>query len=246
MPSDMRKNPIIILWALTVCLLSACDDGRIYPETAATAEGKTVVMEGVLNGLDNWSSNYRVSIAGFEDANDEYASVSKVITTSDIKDGKTTVELSGLKSEIKLVRLCILDRLRRHIVTFNEVDVSNATEPVKMDVGTVNISMFNAIQQNYFNTTCANCHGASNRAAAGLYLTEGKSYNALVGADSRKVEGKKLVEPNNAANSVLHMVLNQQSVEGISMDHYDLVSEKNKLTILPLIDSWINNGAKEK
>ena len=244
MPSDMRKNPIIILWALTVCLLSACDDGRIYPETAATAEGKTVVMEGVLNGLDNWSSNYRVSIAGFEDANDEYASVSKVITTSDIKDGKTTVELSGLKSEIKLVRLCILDRLRRHIVTFNEVDVSNATEPVKMDVGTVNISMFNAIQQNYFNTTCANCHGASNRAAAGLYLTEGKSYNALVGADSRKVEGKKLVEPNNAANSVLHMVLNQQSVEGISMDHYDLVSEKNKLTILPLIDSWINNGAK--
>ena len=240
----MRKNPIMILWALTVCLLSACDDGRIYPETAATAEGKTVVMEGVLNGLDNWSSNYRVSIAGFEDANDEYASVAKVITTSDIKDGKTTVELSGLKSEIKLVRLCILDRLRRHIVTFSEVDVSNATEPVKMDVGTVNISMFNAIQQNYFNTTCANCHGASNRAAAGLYLTEGKSYNALVGADSRKVEGKKLVEPNNAANSVLHMVLNQQSVEGISMDHYDLVSEKNKLTILPLIDSWINNGAK--
>ena len=242
----MRKNPIIILWALTVCLLSACDDGRIYPETAATAEGKTVVMEGVLNGLDNWSSNYRVSIAGFEDANDEYASVSKVITTSDIKDGKTTVELSGLKSEIKLVRLCILDRLRRHIVTFNEVDVSNATEPVKMDVGTVNISMFNAIQQNYFNTTCANCHGASNRAAAGLYLTEGKSYNALVGADSRKVEGKKLVEPNNAANSVLHMVLNQQKVEGISMDHRDLVSEKNELTILPLIDSWINNGAKER
>ena len=114
-----------------------------------------------------------------------------------------------------------------------------------MDVGTVNISMFNAIQQNYFNTTCANCHGASNRAAAGLYLTEGKSYQALVDADSKKVEGKKLVEPNNAANSVLHMVLNQQKVEGISMDHRDLVSEKNELTILPLIDSWINNGAKE-
>ena len=242
----MKKYIFATLLGLLMLNVTACDDGRIYPETAATAEGKTVVMEGVLNGLDNWSSNYRVSIAGFEDANDEYASVSKVITTSDIKDGKTTVELSGLKSEIKLVRLCILDRLRRHIVTFNEVDVSNATEPVKMDVGTVNISMFNAIQQNYFNTTCANCHGASNRAAAGLYLTEGKSYNALVGADSRKVEGKKLVEPNNAANSVLHMVLNQQSVEGISMDHYDLVSEKNKLTILPLIDSWINNGAKEK
>lgn len=242
----MKKYIFATLLGLVMLNVTSCDDGRIYPESATTAEGKTVVMEGVLNGLDSWTSNYRVSIAGFEDANDEYASVSKVITASDIKDGKATVELSALQSDIKIVRLCILDRLRRHIVTFKEVDVSNATETVKMEVGTVNISMFNAIQQNYFNTTCANCHGASNRAAAGLYLTEGKSYEALVDADSKKVEGLKLVEPNNAANSVLHMVLNQQSVEGISMDHRDLVSEKNELTILPLIDNWINNGAKER
>ena len=156
------------------------------------------------------------------------------------------MELSGIKDNVKLVRLCVLDRLRRHIVTFKEVDVSDATETVKMDIGTLNISMFNTIQQNFFNTTCANCHGASNRAAAGLFLTEGKSYQALVDVNSKKVEGRKLVETNNAANSVLHMVLNQQEVAGISMAHRDLVSEKNEQTILPLIDSWINNGAKEK
>ena len=233
-----------------ICLglfgLYACDDGRIYPETNTSAEGKTVVMEGVLEGFDSWSSNYRVSIAGFEEADDEYASVSKVITASDIKDGKALVELSGIKDNVKLVRFCILDRLRRQIVDFKEVDISDATEPVKMDVGTIDISMFNAIQQNIFNTTCANCHGASNRAAAGLFLTEGKSYQALVDVVSKKVEGKKLVETNNAANSLLHMVLNQQSVEGIAMDHRDLVSEKNEETLLPLIDSWINNGAKER
>ena len=204
-------------------------------------------MEGVLEGFDSWSSNYRVSIAGFEQADDEYASVSKVITASDIQeDGKALVELSGIKDNVTLVRLCILDRLRRHIVGFKEVDISDATEPVKMDVGTIDISMFNTIQQSFFNTTCANCHGASNRAAAGLFLTEGKSYQALVDVDSKKVEGKKLVETNNAANSVLHMVLTQQSVEGISMAHRDLVSEKNEETLLPLIDSWINNGAKEQ
>lgn len=225
--------------------LCACDDGRIYPETNSSAEGKTVIMEGVLEGFDSWSSNYRVSIAGFEQADDEYASVSKVITASDIQDGKALVELSGIKDNVTLVRLCILDRLRRHIVGFKEVDISDATEPVKMDVGTIDISMFNTIQQSFFNTTCANCHGASNRAAADLYLTEGKSYGALVDVDSKKVEGKKLVETNNAGNSVLHMVLNELSVEGISMAHHDLVSEKNEQTILPLIDSWINNGAKE-
>ena len=239
----MNRTLIIGLAFLGLC---SCDDGRIYPESATSADGKTVVMEGELEGFDNWASNYRVSIAGFEQADDEYASVSKVITESDIKDGKALVELSGIKDNVKLVRLCVLDRLRRHIVTFKEVDVSDVTETVKMDVGTINISMFNTIQQSFFNTTCANCHGASNRAAAGLFLTEGKSYQALVDVNSKKVEGRKLVETNNAANSVLHMVLNQQEVAGISMAHRDLVSEKNEQTILPLIDSWINNGAKEK
>ena len=215
----MKRLVSKTLIGVSLLSLCACDDGRIYPETNTSADGKTVVLEGVLEGFDSWSSNYRVSIAGFEQADDEYASVSKVITASDIQDGKALVELSGIKDNVTLVRLCVLDRLRRHIVGFKEVDISDATEPVKMDVGTIDISMFNAIQQSFFNTTCANCHGASNRAAAGLFLTEG---------------------------SVLHMVLNQQTVEGISMAHRDLVSEKNEETLLPLIDSWINNGAKEK
>ena len=242
----MKKQILATLLAVTAMGLTACDDGRIYPETAASSEGKTVRLEGVLEGLENWTSAYRVSIAGFENADDDYASVSKVISASDVTDGKVSIELSGIKENVTLVRLCVLDRLRKHIVTFSEEDISKATDVVKMDVGVIDISMFNAIQQAFFNTTCANCHGASNRAAAGLYLTEGKSYEALVDVDSKKVEGKKLVETNNANNSVLHMVLTQPSVEGVSMAHRDLVSEKNDQTILPLIDSWINNGAKER
>ena len=94
--------------------LCACDDGRIYPDTSSSAEGKTVVLEGVLEGFDSWSSNYRVSIAGFEQADDEYASVSKVITASDIQeDGKALVELSGIKdnpAELLQYHLCQLSR----------------------------------------------------------------------------------------------------------------------------------------
>jgi hypothetical protein len=240
----MKKYIFATLLGLAAIAVS-CDDGRIYPETVTLSEGKTVVMEGTLTGLENWPGAYRVSIAGFEGADDDYADVSKVISSSDVVNGKVSVELSGIKEDITVVRLCILDRLRKHIVSFKEVDVSNATETVKVDLGTLDVSMFNAIQLSYFSTTCANCHGASNRIAAGLDLTVGKSYKALVDVDSKKVEGKKLVETNNASNSVLHMVLSQESVEGIGMNHRDLVSEKNELTILPLIDSWINNGAKE-
>ena len=41
------------------------------------------------------------------------------------------------------------------------------------------------------------------------------------------------------------MVLNEEHVEGIAMNHFDLVSEKTAQYILPLIDSWIDAGAKE-
>lgn len=241
----MKKYILATLLAVTTIGFSSCDDGRIYPETAKLSEGKTVQMEGVLTGLSGWPGAYRVAIAGFENADDEYADVSKVITSSDVTDGKVSVELSGIKDNVKLVRLCILDRLRRHIITFKEVDVSSATDNVKMDVGTVDISMFNTIQQNFFNTTCANCHGASNRAAAGLYLTEGRSYAAMVGVPSVKIDTLKIVEPGNAEKSLLHIILHQDNVEGISMTHRDLVSEKNEQSILPLIDKWIDNGAKK-
>ena len=240
----MEKLIFATLFGLTALALSSCDDGRIYPESTILPEGRSVTLTGELNGADSWSGGYRLSVSGFENADDEYADVSKVISASDLTDGKMTIELSGIKENITVVRLCILDRLRRHIYSFKDIDVSAASEPVTVNVGTIDVSMFNVIQQSFFNTTCANCHGASNRAAAGLYLTEGKSYEALVGTDSKKVAGKKLVEANNVQNSVLHMVLNQQTVEGISMDHRDLVSEKNELTILPVIDTWIGNGAQ--
>ena len=41
------------------------------------------------------------------------------------------------------------------------------------------------------------------------------------------------------------MVLHNEHVEGISMNHFDLVSEKNAELILPLIDSWIDGGAEQ-
>ena len=91
----MKKYIITILIGLAIQGLASCDDGRIYPETVTLSEGKTVILEGVLNGLENWPGTYRISIAGFEHADDEYASVSKVITVSDMVDGKVNIELAS-------------------------------------------------------------------------------------------------------------------------------------------------------
>ncbi|MBQ9215748.1 MAG: hypothetical protein IJ159_03205 [Prevotella sp.] len=238
----MKKYIFATLLGLaTISGLDSCDDGPIQENAITFKEGRVVKLTGILTGLANWPDEYSVAVAGF-DGTDEYAVISKALPKNE--EGKVEVVLSGISDEVTNVQLCVLDRLRRHVMTFQQMDLEQTRDTMYMDTGTINVSMFNAIQLSYFSTTCANCHGASNRAAAGLYLTEGKSYDALVGQPSKKIDGVNLVEPGDAENSLLHTILHSEIVEGITMTHRDLVSEKNDQSILPLIDSWINNGAK--
>lgn len=239
----MKKHIFATLLGLTALGFSACDDGRIPEKVVSFKDGRVVKLTGTLTGLDNWPDEYSVAIAGF-DGTDDYAIISKAISKN--ASGATSIVLSGINDKVNSVQLCVLDRLRRHVMTFQEMALQQTRDTMYMEVGNVDVSMFNAIQQSYFNTTCANCHGASNRAAAGLYLVEGRSYDAMVGKPSTKVEGINMVEPGQADNSLLHLILHEEVVEGISMTHRDLVSEKNEQSILPLIDSWINHGAVEK
>ena len=223
------KIRIFAFAAIAVLLLAACDDGRIYNEVAVDTTGRSARLTAAITGLDHWTDNY--------------TSISKAVRAN--ADGQVSMTLNNIPDQVTSVRLCVLDRLRRNVVTFSEVATEGVRDTIRLELGTVDASMLNAIQQGYLNTTCANCHGASNHAAAGLNLTAGKSYAALVGVASRKVEGHQLVAPGNAAESVLHMVLHNEHVEGISMNHFDLVSEKNAELILPLIDSWIDGGAEQ-
>lgn len=236
----MKHSIIVSLLAAAACL-SACDDGRIYTNVDVDTQGRSAKMSGKITGLDNWAQGYTVALAGFTD-DSEYAAISKVVTAD--ADGNVSMVMSNIPDDVSSVQLCVIDRLRRHVITLKEADIEGIRDTIRMDVGTLDASMFGTIQQQFLNTTCVNCHGASNFTAAGLNLTEGHAFADMVDVDSKKVAGHKLVAPGDAASSVLHMVLNQESVAGVSMNHFDLVSEKNAQTVLPLIDSWINNGAK--
>lgn len=221
--------------------LTACDDGRIYTDVDVDTAGRSVKLNANITGLNDWPDDYFVAIAGFEEGSD-YAAITKQVKAD--ADGHVTMVMNNIPDKVNSVQLCVLDRLRRHVVTLNEADIEGIRDTIRMDLGTVDASMFGAIQQGFLNTTCVNCHGASNHSAAGLNLTEGKAFADLVGVDSKKVAGHKIVNPGDAKSSVLHMVLNQERVDGVSMNHFDLVSETQSKYILPLIDSWINHGAK--
>lgn len=235
------KHYILISLLLALTTLAACDDGRIYTNADVDTAGRSVKLNAKVTGLDDWSDGYFVAIAGFEEGTD-YAAITKQVKAD--ADGHVSMVMNNIPDKVNSVQLCVLDRLRRHVITFEEADIEGIRDTIRMDLGTVDASMFGAIQKGFLNTTCVNCHGASNHSAAGLDLTEGKAFADMVGVDSKKVAGHKIVNPGDAQSSVFHMVLNQESVDGVSMKHFDLVSETQTKYILPLIDSWINHGAK--
>ena len=230
---------------LAAVMMAACDDGTIQEKGYASTDGKNVRLEGVIEGCDAWDDGYTVNIAGFSE-NDDYATIAKVITPDATNGNRVSVLLSGIPEAVTSVRLCVLNRLRQHVATFAEVDITSAStrDTVRMDVGTVSAGPFAAIQAAYFNTTCVACHGATGRAAAGLFLTSDRSYDALVGVPSKKVEGQQLVVPGNAEASILYQALTTELTSTWREYHRDLVSEYFEINILPVLRRWIDGGAE--
>ncbi len=233
---------LLILTVSLPALLCSCDEGDIRNEfTATDSTGFSVRLTADAADADTWSSSYHLALAGFN-STDNYASIAKNIDTA---NGTTALNLtlSGIPGDVTTVELCVLDGLRRRITTIASVNVEG-TAPgttVGFDAGRVDASMFGAIQRDLFTTTCANCHGASNHTAAGLYLTEGRSRESLVGVASEVVDGAVRVVPGDASASILYQAL----ASDISASwHYDHSVEVPSTTTLDMIRSWIDNGAR--
>lgn len=235
----MMRDTIFYVFAGMMLCMSSCDDGRIAEKVSVPENGMTVRMTGVVRDGDSWHERYDLAVAGFGDDSD-YAVVSKVI---DISEGEVPVDVSltGIDGSVSRVELCVLNRLRKRIATFKSVELNTAQESVEIDFGTIDVGMLTTIQNVLFSTTCANCHGATGRAAGSLFLTEGMSRESLVGVPSVKVEGMNRVEPGNAGQSVLYQALTSDIS---SMWHYNHSSEVTSNDIKTLIADWIDNGAK--
>lgn len=233
----MKKTFAFLIIIFTfVC--ASCDDGRIYEENVSLPEeGRVVKLTGLLSGAGNWSSGYTVVIAGFNDESD-YAVIAKAVPAADTRE----VVLSGISEEVTKLELCVISRLRKRVVTFRTFDCPVTADTIRVEAGTLNVGMYAAIQDRLFNTTCANCHGASTQAAAGLFLTEGKSHAALVGQPSLKVPGELLVEPGKASRSVLYQALFTDLSAGWNYDHTKEVLSSEMEDVL---EDWIDDGAKE-
>ncbi len=239
-----------ILYIITFFLLAACDDGDIIENYTFQQEGIKVSVDATISGLDSWPDGYSVTLSGFSLAvNDktaaaEYSEISKQIINNG--NGSTHITLGGIPQSVNYVEITILNRIRQRVVTLWQKELSNddksSRDTLKIDAGTINAGMFNYIQNEYFNNSCANCHGLGEHAAAGLFLTEGKSYAALVNEKSAKRADLNLVTPGDTANSVLHKILKGEFPE-VKHNHSDKLDlEQDRI----LIDNWILSGAGEE
>lgn len=236
----MKREVYLFIFGLLFFsgLAVSCDDGKIYDENSQTErEGGTVRLTARISGVDSWPGGYSVVLAGFTPDN-VFAQTAKGISPS--ADGTIDMVLAGIPGDVTQIEVCVINKLRKRIASFYTADYTEQADTIRLDAGNLDAGMFNSVQAEIFNRSCTACHGGSTEPAAGLYLTEGKSYKALVGVVAGKSEEElKLVQPGCAEESFLHVILHENIVR---YDHTNVITTSSTLTLL---DDWINHGAKE-
>lgn len=240
----MKKCILLFAVSLLAMGLSSCDEGRIYENQIVNTgtEGRTLKVVGKISGLSKWPDSYSVVVAGFDNKSG-YAVISKPLPANLADGSDLQLVVSGISEEVTDIKLCAINRLRESVVDFQvlEEDARPVNDTLIMDIGTVDLSMYHTIQTHVFDISCIGCHGSSTAAAGGLFLTGGKSYDALVNKASSIDGDMLLVKSGSAQESFLHVVLNANG--STHHDHVDILSAKPYM--LNLIDNWIEDGAKQ-
>lgn len=232
----MFKNSTIFATLLALLTLTACDEGDIIDsDNSVTTEGKIATLSATLTGLDSWSSQYSIVLAGFAEGG-TYAVVQKKLQATDGEPFATDLSLTS--DDIATIELCATNRLRERVVTFASVPVSQLEgDTIRLEAGSVDVGMYKAIQDLVFTGTCARCHGLGATPAGSLTLVEGQSYDQLVNHPARLPENGLRVVPGNADESLLHKVIHGDPDAGVRFDHANMIKET---TSIALIDNWIN------
>lgn len=231
------------IWSLLLAclLLTACDEGKIYPEQPAEHD-VYVAMNTAFKGLNAWPRNYLIVLASFGD-NDREPLSTAVIPEPTTTDGKASVRL-GLSGQEKKIAISLVTKGTPREVIYNfytyTIDNTSAAE-INLPIEEIDIAFFGRIQSQIFNDNCIACHGGSTHAAARLYLTEGKSHPSLVNVQADlSHDGQLFVMPGKASQSFLMDILQSDIVK---YNHSDILASNPEL--ITLVKTWIEEDAKE-
>ena len=112
-------------------------------------------------------------------------------------------------------------------------------QPISNNGGAIPTDGFNAVQE-VFNARCTTCHSGAN-APQGLQLSEGVSFDALVGVPSTQQEDVLLVNPGNADESYLvQKIRGDAGITGARMPFGGPVLSDSQIST---VVDWVNDGA---
>lgn len=226
----MRLISILIFAA---ALLTACDDGRIYPDDIdVIGEGRTVKVICPMEGVVPWSKasgGYSLALAAFAEGS-QYALVTRAVTSAT----DSVMSLTGVPAEASTVALCVIDRLRKRVATIAEAPVDGT-----VTFGPADVSPLAVVQKAVLTPTCSACHGGSGHAAAGLSLISAEATRrATVGIEAhRAIDGAHLrVAPGDPDSSLLYRALTTDISASWAYDHsVEVVNPAMR----SLIEIWI-------
>ena len=122
----MKKNYGIFVLLSVAMGLTACDDGSIpRKEHTATHTGFAAKLTGHITGADSWPEYYQLVLAGFGDS--EYATT-QVLVSPDA-NSNVSLTLPNIGSEVKTIELCVTNRLRKRVLTYQSLETHSTWKP---------------------------------------------------------------------------------------------------------------------
>lgn len=98
------------------------------------------------------------------------------------------------------------------------------------------LTLRQSVQRHIFDAHCIACHGGNGSAAAGLFLTEGRSLESLREQPSAVVEGATLLVPGDHAASLLYQTVASDVSVPWAFTHNNLLDDSEKY----LLATWID------
>lgn len=228
--------------------LASCDSGDIAEKVYTVDEkGYTVELTARVSGIGEWDgTDYTLAVAGFT-ADSKFAQVQRALPATIGNGTPLSITLSNLSDDVQTVELALTNSLRKRIITLATINMNDyrnygTRDTIRLDLGQVDVGQTGVLQMGLFNRACIQCHGANGRSAAGLTLTEGNAYAALVDVPSTRRTGYMRVESGNAEASLLHLILREGGEDLLSHNHTEILSSQFKTNleeVSALIDQWI-------
>ena len=235
------KNIIVSILLLFTLLLSSCDDGKIYPEEVTT-HNMFAYLTVTLKGKEAWPQKDLIVLAAFGD--DKTIPVSTTVIPEPTAANNTANVKLGLTGNEKTIAISLVTKgtTRQVLYNFYTYSIDEFSEKIDLPIKEIDLASFDRIQKQIFNDNCVACHGGSTHAAAELYLTEEKSYNAIINIQADlSSEGKVIVKPYEPNASFIIDIL-QKDI--LNYNHSDIFASTPEF--ITLMETWISEGAQNE